>query len=179
MAATLARRPAHQQFAFGGKVRAVDCSSPARFDAVLLDRLLCTSLLSAMHQPAFLIALRVIGRLGIGLKPSPADKRTLKESVDAHESKLPIVELCYLILKRELNTEAETKPRWPVHRKASRPSRRKLPARWRVGIDRILPKLYEERAHLDAILASLTAMLEPGSNASGRAAVKRKALRRC
>ena len=92
-----------------------------------------------MHQPAFLIALRVLGRLGIGLKPSPADKRTLKESVDAHASKLPIAELCYLILKRELNTGAETKPRRPVHRKANRPSLRKLPVRSRVGIDRILP----------------------------------------
>ena len=54
-----------------------------------------------MHPTPFLIALRVLGRIGIGLKPSSADEDALREGVTAREAKLPTAELCYLILKRE------------------------------------------------------------------------------
>jgi hypothetical protein len=56
-----------------------------------------------MDQTPCLTALRVFGRLGIGLKASPADKRVLRESVAPREANLPIEELCCIPLKRELN----------------------------------------------------------------------------
>ena len=62
-----------------------------------------TALSLDMDHTPFLVALRALGRMGIGLKPSPADEDVLRESVAPREAKLPIGDLCYLILKRELN----------------------------------------------------------------------------
>jgi hypothetical protein len=57
-----------------------------------------------MDRQLFLVALRTLGRIGIGFQPVAADVDALKHSVALQESELPIEELCYLVIKRELNT---------------------------------------------------------------------------
>ena len=58
-----------------------------------------------MSEPPFLVALRVLGRIGLGLEPSPADKSVLRKTVPQSERGFPVAEIGYLILKRELQSE--------------------------------------------------------------------------
>jgi len=125
------------------------------------------------HTP-FLIALRILGRLGISLPPGRADVRPLKESVVPRETKLPIEDLCYLIIKRELNVP----PR--LRRRITRPGLAGTATRERavggfqgyMNLNKTLPRLYVERRKLDGIIASLEQQLQRSTAAKAAAALK-------
>jgi hypothetical protein len=71
-------------------------------------------------QSEFLVALRVLGRLGIGIAASPADERVLPS-----EARLGIEAICYLILKRELNVPKRIRRRRASREEPSRVARAK------------------------------------------------------
>jgi len=73
----------------------------------------------------FLIALRLLGRLGIGLPLVRAEVRLLRENVAPREAKLPIEDLCHLILKRELNVPKAARHRGTQRQEADGLARRK------------------------------------------------------
>src|SRR5690242_14068322 len=100
-----------------------------------------------MDERPFLIALRVLGRTGIGLKPAPIDEQALRDSGSPRERKLPLEGLCYLILKRDLNAS----------KKGAGLERRKLGSNSvvRMEWDTLIRKFSKERAELDTIIASL------------------------
>jgi hypothetical protein len=92
-----------------------------------------------MDQRPFLIALRVLGRAGLGLTASPADQRALRHSVRLRERKVALEELCYVILKRELNP----------------PKLRQLEDDAISDLDDLIRKFSHERAELTKIISSL------------------------
>ena len=56
-----------------------------------------------MDRQPFLVALRTLGRIGIGVQPVAADVDALRQSVAPPDSELPIEEICHFIIRRELN----------------------------------------------------------------------------
>jgi hypothetical protein len=68
-----------------------------------------------MDRLPFLVALRTLGRIGIGCQPVAADVDALRQSVAPQDSELPTEELCYLVIKRELNTAKKACGQWLVN----------------------------------------------------------------
>ena len=58
-----------------------------------------------MDRNLLLTALRVLGRMASELKIAPADVDTLRRCASRGEDQLPIDELCYQVLKRELGPD--------------------------------------------------------------------------
>src|ERR1044072_4073590 len=93
---------------------------------------------NTMTESPFLVALRVLGRVGSGLEPSAADKAVLRKAVAPGERNLSMAELSSIVCKRELK----------MSKKFSKGSGEK-------GLDNILKLLRREQLELAKIITSL------------------------